>query len=439
MARTSLPPGFRFHPTDVELVMYYLKRKAMGKRLLFDPIAEVNIYKFSPWDLPDKSCLKSKDLEWFFFCPREKKYACGVRMKRGTENGYWKTTGKDRPVHYNENVVGMVRTLVFYLGHAPQGQRTNWIIHEYRILDEQLAAAGLQDLYVLCKVFQKDGLGPKNGAQYGAPFNEADWDDDNDDDIQNHVISLPSDGPSLAASTLPENQNCSVVTSMVDPGSKSGQSIEIGPSHFSGPLANEVPVDLLDDEIVHLLASFTDDSVLLNDNGNYGNRDGLNQNWKNESLPCLDGNEIYNGLCDLDNWDSMNEGRLDFAGMQKDGYPLNYTLPQDNIAYLELNDLEVPLNHPAEVNEMEQMQFDNFFGPYAQVDTEQLIFGGNFSGMDEYASFPDHLPVLPEGSNRQGGCLDVLQMESSQRDRGHNAAAQTLTFTRDSEKGANFI
>lgn len=29
--------------------------------------------------------------------------------------------------------------------------------------------------------------------------------------------------------------------------------------------------------------------------------------------------------------------------------------------------------------------------------------------------------------------------ESSQRDRGHNAAAQTLTFTRDSEKGANFI
>lgn len=127
-----------------------------------------------------------------------------------------------------------------------------------------------QDLYVLCKVFQKDGLGPKNGAQYGAPFNEADWDDDNDDDIQNHVISLPSDGPSLAASTLPENQNCSVVTSMVDPGSKSGQSIEIGPSHFSGPLANEVPVDLLDDEIVHLLASFTDDSVLLNDNGNYG-------------------------------------------------------------------------------------------------------------------------------------------------------------------------
>lgn len=93
--------------------------------------------------------MKSRDLEWFFFCPREKKYACGVRMKRATENGYWKTTGKDRPVRYNENVVGMVRTLVFHLGHAPQGRRTNWVIHEYRILDEQLSAAGLQVCFYL--------------------------------------------------------------------------------------------------------------------------------------------------------------------------------------------------------------------------------------------------------------------------------------------------
>lgn len=52
MVRTLLPPGFRFHPTDVELVMYYLKRKVMGKKLHFEAITELNIYKFSPWDLP---------------------------------------------------------------------------------------------------------------------------------------------------------------------------------------------------------------------------------------------------------------------------------------------------------------------------------------------------------------------------------------------------
>lgn len=52
MARLPRPPGFRFHPTDVELIMYYLKRKVMGKKLVFDALTELNIYKFAPWDLP---------------------------------------------------------------------------------------------------------------------------------------------------------------------------------------------------------------------------------------------------------------------------------------------------------------------------------------------------------------------------------------------------
>lgn len=48
---TSLAPGFRFHPTDEELVIYYLKRKFFGKPFRFDAIAEVDIYKSEPWDL----------------------------------------------------------------------------------------------------------------------------------------------------------------------------------------------------------------------------------------------------------------------------------------------------------------------------------------------------------------------------------------------------
>lgn len=88
--------------------------------------------------------MKSKDLEWFFFCPREKKYATGVRVKRATENGYWKTTGKDRVISCNEKTVGAVKTLIFHSGHAPQGERTDWVIHEYRICDDKLAEAGVQ-------------------------------------------------------------------------------------------------------------------------------------------------------------------------------------------------------------------------------------------------------------------------------------------------------
>lgn len=42
----------------------------------------------------------------------------------------------------------------------------------------QLLCFGLQDTYVLCVLFKKDGPGPRNGAQYGAPFREEDWSDE---------------------------------------------------------------------------------------------------------------------------------------------------------------------------------------------------------------------------------------------------------------------
>ncbi|GJN01209.1 hypothetical protein PR202_ga18456 [Eleusine coracana subsp. coracana] len=74
----------------------------------------------------------------------------------------------------------MKRTLVFHLGKPPRGDRTDWVMYEYRLEDKDLAASGVKlDACVLCKIFQKNGPGPKIGAQYGAPFNEADWNDYN--------------------------------------------------------------------------------------------------------------------------------------------------------------------------------------------------------------------------------------------------------------------
>lgn len=46
------PPGFRFHPTDEELILYYLKRKICRRRLKLDMIGETDVYK---WD--QKICL----------------------------------------------------------------------------------------------------------------------------------------------------------------------------------------------------------------------------------------------------------------------------------------------------------------------------------------------------------------------------------------------
>ncbi|KAH0887735.1 hypothetical protein HID58_050164 [Brassica napus] len=176
---TSLAPGFRFHPTDEELVRYYLKRKVCNKPFKLDAISVTDVYKSEPWDLPDKSKLKSRDLEWYFFSMLDKKYNNGSKTNRATEKGYWKTTGKDREIRNGSRAVGMKKTLVYHKGRAPRGERTNWVMHEYRLTDEELKRTGApQDAYVLCRIFQKSGTGPKNGEQYGAPYLEEEWEED---------------------------------------------------------------------------------------------------------------------------------------------------------------------------------------------------------------------------------------------------------------------
>ena len=49
-------PGYRFHPTDEELVGFYLRRKVEKKPLRIEIIKQVDIYKYDPWDLPSKTC-----------------------------------------------------------------------------------------------------------------------------------------------------------------------------------------------------------------------------------------------------------------------------------------------------------------------------------------------------------------------------------------------
>nr|UBT01608.1 NAC transcription factor 03 [Litchi chinensis] len=187
------PPGFRFHPTDEELVLYYLKRKICKRRIKFDIIAETDVYKWDPEELPGQSLLKTGDRQWFFFSPRDRKYPNGARSNRATRFGYWKATGKDRNVTCNSRSVGVKKTLVFYRGRAPSGERTDWVMHEYTLDEDELKRCqNVQDYYALYKAFKKSGPGPKNGEQYGAPFKEEEWVDDDGPDVTN---SVPQDIP----------------------------------------------------------------------------------------------------------------------------------------------------------------------------------------------------------------------------------------------------
>eukprot|EP01018_Ginkgo_biloba_P022326 Gb_32549 [translate_table: standard] len=178
-ADTQLPPGFRFHPTDEELITYYLMRKVLDSTFTGRAIAEVDLNKCEPWDLPEKAKMGEK--EWYFFSLRDRKYPTGLRTNRATEAGYWKATGKDREIFSARTsaLVGMKKTLVFYKGRAPKGEKSNWVMHEYRLegkfsynqLPKTSKISGIYefcslDEWVVSRIFQKSAGGKKSSSGF---------------------------------------------------------------------------------------------------------------------------------------------------------------------------------------------------------------------------------------------------------------------------------
>ncbi|CAF2129270.1 unnamed protein product [Brassica rapa] len=145
-------PGFRFHPTEEELLNYYLKNMVYGNISKVEVIGFLNIYRHDPWDLPHLSTIGER--EWYFFVPRERKHGNGGRPSRTTEKGYWKATGSDRKIislSEPKRMIGLKKTLVFYSGRAPGGSKTDWVMNEFRMPDN----CTLPKDVVLCKVYRK--------------------------------------------------------------------------------------------------------------------------------------------------------------------------------------------------------------------------------------------------------------------------------------------
>ncbi|KAM7476574.1 hypothetical protein LguiB_023817 [Lonicera macranthoides] len=173
--QSKVPPGFRFHPTEEELLQYYLKKKVSHQEIDLDVIKDVDLNKLEPWDIQEMCKIGSTPQnDWYFFSHKDKKYPTGTRTNRATAAGFWKATGRDKAIFSSNGRgrIGMRKTLVFYKGRAPRGLKCDWIMHEYRRLDDDnnnnsaidddnnvscdMDETVLQDEgWVVCRIFKK--------------------------------------------------------------------------------------------------------------------------------------------------------------------------------------------------------------------------------------------------------------------------------------------
>ncbi|XP_013603918.1 PREDICTED: NAC domain-containing protein 4-like [Brassica oleracea var. oleracea] len=145
--------GFRFRPTDVELVEHYLRPKNNGggsttSSQVDQVINTVDICNLDPWELPPLSRIASSDQVWYFFGRKESRYNRGERQKRKTKSGYWKKTGNTLPItrkRGNHETIGEKRVLMFYMS----GSRSNWVMHEYHA---SCLSPNDSGVYTICKV-----------------------------------------------------------------------------------------------------------------------------------------------------------------------------------------------------------------------------------------------------------------------------------------------
>lgn len=178
---SRLPPGFRFQPTDEEIVFQYLKSKVFSLPLPASIIPELHFSKFDPWDLPG-----DPEEERYFFTKKEVKYRSRKRTNRATSSGYWKATGSDKHIHppprqnLGMPIKGLRKTFVFYRGKSPNGCRTDWFMHEYSLLlnvmpsndhmtnsflhNQSLEGIPRMEDWVICCVFLKQRKDKDNDA-----------------------------------------------------------------------------------------------------------------------------------------------------------------------------------------------------------------------------------------------------------------------------------
>ncbi|KAK9198705.1 hypothetical protein WN944_013891 [Citrus x changshan-huyou] len=138
----DLPVGYRFMPTDEELVFHYLINKACNRALPAQAVKEItarDLYlkhpKCSDITAPSSS---GENKEWYFFIPEEENsfHRSGKETTRfvGDGTGFWKLIGEERPMfNINGQVFALKRNLTYFSGNPSEPRRTHWKMELFRL------------------------------------------------------------------------------------------------------------------------------------------------------------------------------------------------------------------------------------------------------------------------------------------------------------------
>ncbi|KAK6148595.1 hypothetical protein DH2020_019507 [Rehmannia glutinosa] len=125
----DLPIGWRFQPTDEELLCSYLAKKVGCGPLPAQVIKEIDATEFfskHPWDIVDSlSKEENIETEWYFFI-HGAGYLHGKMKKNrrvGDENGigYWRSIGKEDPIYDGDGNVYATKIYSTYFLAKPNG------------------------------------------------------------------------------------------------------------------------------------------------------------------------------------------------------------------------------------------------------------------------------------------------------------------------------
>ncbi|KAH7863065.1 hypothetical protein Vadar_012834 [Vaccinium darrowii] len=215
---SQIPPGFRFHPTEEELLHYYLRKKVASQNIDLDVIRDVDLNKLEPWDIQEKCRIgTTPQSDWYFFSHKDKKYPTGTRTNRATAAGFWKATGRDKVIYSSFSKIGMRKTLVFYKGRAPHGQKSDWIMHEYRLDDAthdpsandlEGDSVSIEEGWVVCRVFkQKNHHKAIESTAQGSISQTQLRDSSNDDSVLDQILHGLGRSYKQENQTLPNSIN----------------------------------------------------------------------------------------------------------------------------------------------------------------------------------------------------------------------------------------